>query len=373
MVRIVGAMLIVFASGGLALSRALDEPVLLKGIRWFGIGHGVLWLVLLGQRVTILRPTTAMNLATGLALLLFAGLMWVHEAETARGARPGGRLGEAAAMHSRYDQAIREAASQEERHRLARDLHDSIKQQIFAMQTAAATAEARLDGGSNSVRDALTLVRSAAREAMTEMEAMLDQLRASPLDNAGLVAALQKQCDALRFRTGANMYVAIGALPPDGEIGPGVRPALLRIAQEALANVARHARAHKVTLMLGSSGRGLDLSISDDGAGFDQTAPTGGMGLHNMHSRAADVEGELTVVSAPGTGTTVRVLVPALGWKPRVGVNRWKPWHSTAIWMMAMFFASSFKGLIGPVITIVLGVTWIILNTFDYFRSRPVR
>jgi signal transduction histidine kinase len=334
-VRIVGAVLIVFASGGFALTRALDDQALLRGIHWFAIGHGVLWAVFLLEKQSIFGSNLTANLATALALVLFGGLIYVRDAEQSRLGRRGDKASAAMAMHSRYDQAIREAASQEERHRLARELHDSIKQQIFAMQTAAATAEARLEEDHTGVREAISLVRASAREAMTEMEAMLDQLRATPLDNAGLIAALQKQCDALGFRTGAEVSLAVGALPADNEIEPGVRPALLRIAQEALANVARHARAQRVTVMIGSSGRGLDLSISDDGAGFDPNTTPAGMGRRSMESRVADIDGKLTIVSAAGTGTTIHAVVPPS--IPRNQIDRWKPWNNNAIVWVGMF------------------------------------
>jgi signal transduction histidine kinase len=150
-------------------------------------------------------------------------------------------------LRSTYEDRIREAASQEERNRLARDLHDSIKQQIYAMQTAAATAQARFDGDPAGAKEALERLRESGREAMAEMEAMLDSLRASPLENTGLVEALKKQCEALQFRTGAQVDFELGTLPPSETPAPAAQHALFRVAQEALANVGRHTRAARRT------------------------------------------------------------------------------------------------------------------------------
>jgi signal transduction histidine kinase len=214
-------------------------------------------------------------------------------------------------LRSEYEQRIREAAGQEERNRLARDLHDSIKQQIFVIQTAAATAEARFTADEAGARQAIEQVRSSAREAMVEMEVMLDQLRAAPLGNVGLVESLKKQCEALGFRTGARVEFTGTALPPVETIPPGAQQTIFRIAQEALANVARHARATLVEVTLGTTDTGaLQLKVTDDGAGFDAARAASGMGLSNMQARAAEAGGSVTVRSQPGN-TSVVLSVPA--------------------------------------------------------------
>ena len=221
-------------------------------------------------------------------------------------------------LRTHYEEQIRRAARQEERARLARDLHDAVKQQLFAIQTAAATAETRFDADASGARIALTQVRAAARDALTEMEAMLDQLQANPLTTAGLVESVKRACEATRFRTGADVTFEAGELPPDVALDPGAHQAMLRFAQEALANVARHARAHHVRVRLGldqewtppgSQRRRFVLSIGDDGLGFDTTIGSRGMGLRNMAARAAEAGGTMELTSAPGQGTTVRLTV----------------------------------------------------------------
>ena len=173
------------------------------------------------------------------------------------------------ALRSRYEEHIQQTVRQEERTRLARDLHDAVKQQLFVIQTAAATVAERFDADAPGAKAALEQVRTATREATTEMDAMIEQLQATPLENTGLVEALKRQCDALTFRTGAEVNVAIGDLPASHLLPPGTQQSLFRGAQEALANIGRHARAAHVAVSLAAKGRQLELTITDDGVGFD--------------------------------------------------------------------------------------------------------
>ena len=215
-------------------------------------------------------------------------------------------------LRSQYEEHIQQAARQEERTRLARDLHDAVKQQLFVVQTAAATVETRFDADPGGARAALEQVRTAAREAMTEMEAMIDQLQSRPVENTGLVDALKRQGEALGFRTGADVKLEIGDLPDNTLLPPGTQQALLRGAQEALANIGRHARASHVTISLGTAGHALELTIKDDGVGFDPLAPRTGMGVQNMTARAGVLGASFMLTSAPGAGTLVRFSVPCL-------------------------------------------------------------
>ena len=215
-------------------------------------------------------------------------------------------------LRSEYETQIRNAARQEERARLARDLHDAVKQQLFVIQTAGATAQARFDTDAAGARAAVDQIRNAAREAMTEMEAMLDQLQSAPISTEGLVAFLRRQCEALGFRTGASISFTTGSLPDERGLDPGARQAIARVAQEALSNVARHARARNVTVSLGLGEGLLVLTVKDDGTGFaaGSSPRQAGMGMTNLAVRASEVGGSLAVASVPGRGTTVRFGVP---------------------------------------------------------------
>jgi signal transduction histidine kinase len=213
-------------------------------------------------------------------------------------------------LRSQYELQIRNAAVQEERNRLARDLHDSIKQQLFVVQTSAAAVQTRLHRDPEGAQRALEDVRDAGRQASTEMRAMLEQLRAAPLELSGLVEALKQQCEAAGFRTGARVEFVLGTLPDSKSLQPGSPEAVLRVAQEALANVCRHARARTVRMKLDTTRGSLELRVSDDGAGFDTSQGSAGMGLANIRERARQFRGAWELLSSPGGGTTVVFSVP---------------------------------------------------------------
>ena len=213
-------------------------------------------------------------------------------------------------------QQVGEAAAQEERNRLARDLHDSIKQQLFSINVGTAAAQERWERDPEGARKALADVRRSAREAMVEMQAMLHQLRPEALGTAGLIEALREQCEALGYRTGAEVTLELGEPVPDDRMPPGAQDALFRIGQEMLANVARHARARHVRLWLGRQNEEVMLRIVDDGQGFDPAAEVSGMGLRNLRERAAFLKGSLEVTSTPGAGTRILIWVPLLAAVP---------------------------------------------------------
>jgi signal transduction histidine kinase len=217
-------------------------------------------------------------------------------------------------LREQWAQQIHEAAAQQERNRLARELHDSIKQQLFSINVNAATAQARWDGDEAGAKTALEAVRSSVREAMVEMEAMLHNLRPAPLETIGLVEAIRQQCESLQYRTGANVTAEIGELPASQELPAGAQDAIFRIVQEALANVARHARAKNVRVRLHRQTRGdedaLWLKIEDDGSGFNVSNAAAGMGLANIRSRALEIGGSLQLESREGEGTSLTVRAP---------------------------------------------------------------
>jgi signal transduction histidine kinase len=162
-------------------------------------------------------------------------------------------------------------------------------------------------------------MRDVARGVMTEMEAMLDELRSVPLENTSLFEALKKQCEALGFRTGADVHFGVGdPLPPSELLPPGAHDAIFRIAHEALANIGRHARATHVNVTLTrvaesrlGFGDALELRIEDDGAGFDLGQDEHqGMGITNMRARAEEIGAVFALEACRGIGVTIRVVVP---------------------------------------------------------------
>jgi signal transduction histidine kinase len=325
--RTAAAILAAAGVCALGFARVMDPVSRRRGLTWFAAAHfvfgGLFLLQWIAIFVLVLPPSVGW-------ISLVAGVVLLYLALTG----PGGQLGRAAmtiqaddgtvrhdrvslrskpsldSLRSQYQEQIRQAVRQEERARLARDLHDAVKQQLFVIQTAAATAQARFGPDPDGARSAIDRIRESTREAMTEMEVMLDQLRAAPLENAGLVAALRQQCDALGFRTGADVTFEVGALPPEADVPPGAREAILRAAQEALSNVARHARARTVQVGLKQDGSDLVLTVRDDGSGFEPNARGHGMGLASLAARAQEVGGRFAFDSVRQRGTAVCFAVP---------------------------------------------------------------
>ncbi|MCS6848521.1 MAG: sensor histidine kinase [Anaerolineae bacterium] len=209
---------------------------------------------------------------------------------------------------------LREAAAQEERNRLARDLHDTIKQQLFSINVAAATAQSLQPHDPDGAAQHIQRVRNLSQAAMAEMKALLTQLRPQPLATVGLVGAIREQLEALHFRAEVETELRHDPLPDEGELPPGAQEAIFRTVQETLSNIARHARAKNVRVSLSreaTDGRAqLQVSIQDDGQGFDPVTTQPGMGLSNMRARIAELGGALEVQSAPSRGTVVRFSVP---------------------------------------------------------------
>jgi hypothetical protein len=148
------------------------------------------------------------------------------------------------------------------------------------------------------------------------------------------VSSLKKQCEALGFRTGAEVTFELGTLPPDAALVPGARETIFRVAQESLANVARHARARRVRVSLGVTGGRLVLTIEDDGSGLREDRTPGGMGMANMAARAAEVGGDFEAVSAPNQGTIVRFSVPHV-------TSSARPYIIRVVWWAAVLIAAA--------------------------------
>jgi signal transduction histidine kinase len=228
----------------------------------------------------------------------------------AAGTGPGDSGLETEETRQAWLRQVSEAAAQEERNRLARDLHDSIKQQIFSIHVSAAAAQARWEADPEGARAAVADVRRCAQEAMVEMRALLQQLRPQALAGTGLVEALREQCEALGYRTSTEVSLELGDPIPDERLPTGAQEMIFRIAQEALGNVARHARARNVHVRLGRQEDAVLLQVEDDGQGFTPGEESSGMGLRNLRERTDILHGDLEVVSSPGAGTRVAVRVP---------------------------------------------------------------
>jgi nitrate/nitrite-specific signal transduction histidine kinase len=220
----------------------------------------------------------------------------------------GHQIGVAVENARLYEQA-QQLAVMKERNRLARDLHDSVTQALYGVTLyAEAAARQLLTGDTDLAVSHLSEIRETAQESLREMRLLIFELRLPMLKQEGLAAALQARLEAVEGRVGLETEFHAegdGQLPPDTEEG------LYRIAQEALNNTLRHARAHSVTVRLHRHEETVFLDIADDGIGFDPAIAReqGGFGLRGMEERSAWLGGKLTVQSSPGQGTRIRVEV----------------------------------------------------------------
>jgi signal transduction histidine kinase len=207
----------------------------------------------------------------------------------------------------RAEEAERERATRQERSRIARDLHDSVTQALFAANLKAEALDGE-PGVSAEVEEALGEVRRLNRGALAQMRALLLELRGEPLHQVPIRQLLRNAAEATESRTRTRVELAAEG---DGEPPPDVHVALYRIAQEALNNVARHARAEHAWVELAQEPGAVRLSVRDDGCGFEPgpSAP-GHLGLRSMRERAAESGAELRLTSAPGAGTELVVEWP---------------------------------------------------------------
>jgi signal transduction histidine kinase len=210
--------------------------------------------------------------------------------------------------NARLIAAARDGAALEERHRLARELHDSVSQALYGIALGARTAKAQLTRDPQKVAEPLDYVLQLAEAGLTEMRALIFELRPEALETEGLAVALRKQADAVRVRHKLNLETVIGDEP---EVGLEVKQALLRIVQEALHNTVKHAKATRATLRLETSASQLLLEIADDGLGFDSNARFDGhLGQRSMRERAESIGARFELQTAPGAGTRIRVQLP---------------------------------------------------------------
>ncbi len=203
-----------------------------------------------------------------------------------------------------------EAGTLAERQRLAGEIHDTLTQGFSSIIMLLQAAETGLGPDtSGPARRQLSLAAETARENLTEARGLVAALAPADLAPGNLPGALRRSTERLRAETGIEV-----AFAEDGEprpLPPALDVVLLRVAQEALANVRKHAAARTVQVALNYVDGIVSLKVSDDGQGFDVDRTPGGYGLRGMRERLSQVNGQLDVTSTPGTGTCIRAEVPA--------------------------------------------------------------
>ncbi len=218
--------------------------------------------------------------------------------------------------NARLRSQAEQAAAFAERSRLARELHDSVTQSLYSI-TLYSEAVARMlaSGAGSEAVEHLRELRATAQEALREMRLLIFQLSPPALDKGGLSGALQIRLDAVESRGGMKADLQVEGTE---NIEPRARQELYQVAQEALNNALKHARAQSVHVRLSFRDGGTSLEVVDDGCGFEpeKADKSGGLGLRGMRERVQQIGGSLSVESAPSAGTAIRVIVPA---KPAAG------------------------------------------------------
>ncbi len=199
-------------------------------------------------------------------------------------------------------------AQEQERTRVARDLHDEVNQSLTGLLLR---LEAAREAAPPELEEELAETKALANQAMRELLSLARQLRPTALDDLGLVAATAGQVEQLargEIEATFNAEGDFSDLPDDAQL------VVYRVAQEGLSNAARHSGAGRVEVGLQRlDNGGVELAVADDGRGFAFDESEGGLGIAGMRERALLIGGELTIESRPGRGTTVRLTVPGEG------------------------------------------------------------
>lgn len=206
---------------------------------------------------------------------------------------------------------LRQTAVLEERYRLSREMHDGLAQTLGYLGMQAERIEGMVDRGEAERLPAeLKELRQVIAEAYLDLRETIDGLRLTVDQPGGFYGALQAHVEDFTRRSGLPVDCSCVEAPPD--LPPDVALHLLRITQEALANVRRHAHAQRVWVSLARENGSLELTISDDGQGFDAAGPLerGHVGLASMRERVRSLDGQLTFATSPGQGTRVTASVP---------------------------------------------------------------
>lgn len=202
-------------------------------------------------------------------------------------------------------------AQEEERRRIARDLHDDVNQRLALLMLDLQRVERQVGSLSDEAQDAVRTVLKGLEDLSDDVRYMAYRFHPSILDDLGLKAALQRLLDDFSSRTGVKTLFV--HQPLDHALDKAAATALYRVVQESLSNIARHAKATRVEVEVTIEEEGVVVLVRDDGMGFDRTAverAEGGLGLLNMRERLLTVQGSCEVESVPGKGTTVSMHVP---------------------------------------------------------------
>ncbi|WP_405057373.1 sensor histidine kinase [Kribbella sp. NBC_01505] len=217
-------------------------------------------------------------------------------------------------LHAARDElaeAHHSAGVMAERERMAREIHDTLAQGMTSIVMLSQTGAAELAHGSDTVGARLAQIEATARENLAEARALVAAFTPVALSEATLTEVLRRQGERFAAETGVDVQVLLDLDESEVvELPQSQQVVLLRAAQEALANVRKHARATSVLITLGLRAGRVCIEIRDDGSGFLPAEPSTGFGLAAMRGRVEESGGTVQVNSSPGQGTVVQVLIP---------------------------------------------------------------
>ena len=205
-------------------------------------------------------------------------------------------------------------ASERERGRWARELHDETLQALGAMRVGLSSA---LRGGGDVLEGAVRDAVAQLSQEIDKVRALITELRPAALDQIGLQPAIEALALHIEKTQGVDVVAEVDLADHDGRaterFEPELENAIYRVVQEALTNVAKHARAEQVRVRVAERGasESIDIEVTDDGVGFDPGERSDGLGLIGMRERVELVGGRIEIDSSPGSGTTLRVDLPA--------------------------------------------------------------
>jgi signal transduction histidine kinase len=201
-------------------------------------------------------------------------------------------------------------AQEEERRRLARELHDGLNQELAMLTVELGMVANQLPETALPIREKLSKLRDRAEGLTNDLRRMTHELHPAVLEHLGLVSALRSHCCEVSEHEGIKVWFQV--ISELGSVNPETGVCIYRIAQEALRNMVKHSYAEEAWVEIERDGDEIRLSIADKGVGFDDETPKGSrcLGLISMRERVRLLSGTLKIQSAPGQGTCVNVRVP---------------------------------------------------------------
>lgn len=194
----------------------------------------------------------------------------------------------------------------QERHRIARELHDSVSQQLYAASMLLSAAVNQKNSDVESLQKRCEQIEKVVNDAQNDMRALLLQLRPIQLEDQSFKEGVEQLVQNLAEKHPIAFSVRISDTP----LSSGVEDQLFRITQEAIANALRHANANEISVFYEKLDHFAVLKITDDGSGFEQKEIMNGYGLNGMEERAEEIGGTTRVISVKGQGTSIEIKVP---------------------------------------------------------------